>query len=64
MPKRSAHERVQPAVASIDAAGADEDFPENLIVDGSSDTGEEIDSGSDSEGDDLGTGLTGALAGA
>lgn len=64
MPKRTAHERGQPAVAGGDAGDGDEDFPENMVVDDSSDTGEDLDSQSDSEGEELGTGLSGTFAGA
>lgn len=63
MPKRTAHERGQPAVAGGDAADADEDFPDNMVFDDSSDTGEELDSQSDSAGEELGTGLSGPLPG-
>lgn len=61
MPKRTAHDRVQPAVQGGDSDGADEAFPEELVVDDSSDTGEELDSQSESDGDDLGPGLSGVL---
>lgn len=60
MPKRSAHERVQPAVAASDAEHAHHDFPEQMLVEeDSSDTGEDLDSQSESEEEGLGTGLTG-----